>query len=167
MLQPFPLAPRKSLGLFLENGDQWKRSRTSLTPAFSSGKLRQMFPQINDCVDHLMCNTEEKCDEEKPFDMYKYVFLLLYCYISIITTHVNNDLMFVYWKRPIFILSNKTNLLCFFPIQSLPATDPGRNWQVCLRPSDSRTDGRTGRLPSQHPHPLWRPLQNYHPAACQ
>ncbi|WAQ96340.1 CP3A4-like protein, partial [Mya arenaria] len=66
--KPFPLAPRKSLGLFLENGDQWKRSRASLTPAFSTGKLRQMFSQINDSVDHLVCNTEGKCGES--FDIY-------------------------------------------------------------------------------------------------
>ncbi|RUS73984.1 hypothetical protein EGW08_018252, partial [Elysia chlorotica] len=36
----FPLAPKKSLGLFLENGAQWKRSRNLLTPAFSTGKLK-------------------------------------------------------------------------------------------------------------------------------
>ena len=40
--KPFPLAPRKSLGLFLENGEQWHRSRTLLTPAFSAGKLKQV-----------------------------------------------------------------------------------------------------------------------------
>lgn len=38
----FPLAPRKSLGLFLENGSQWHRSRSLLTPAFSAGKLKQV-----------------------------------------------------------------------------------------------------------------------------
>ncbi|XP_035829344.1 cytochrome P450 3A8, partial [Aplysia californica] len=40
--KPFPLAPRKSLGLFLENGSQWRRSRTLLTPAFSTGKLKKV-----------------------------------------------------------------------------------------------------------------------------
>lgn len=68
--KPFPLAPRKALGLFLENGDQWKKSRSSLTPAFSSGKLRQMFPTINKCVDHLVSNTNEKCEIGEPFDAY-------------------------------------------------------------------------------------------------
>ncbi|KAL4239783.1 Cytochrome P450 3A4 [Mactra antiquata] len=68
--KPFPLAPRKALGLFLENGDQWKKSRTSLTPAFSSGKLRQMFGTINDSVNHLVDNTETKCDEGKSCDVY-------------------------------------------------------------------------------------------------
>lgn len=47
----FPLAPRKSLGLFLENGLQWKRSRNLLTPAFSSGKMKQV--SIIDPLFHL------------------------------------------------------------------------------------------------------------------
>ncbi|XP_060565718.1 cytochrome P450 3A24-like [Ruditapes philippinarum] len=68
--KPFPLAPRKALGLFLENGDQWKRSRTSLTPAFSSGKLRHMFATINNSVDHLVANTEHKCEKEETYDAY-------------------------------------------------------------------------------------------------
>ncbi|KAH3861757.1 cytochrome P450 3A24-like [Dreissena polymorpha] len=68
--KPFPLAPRKSLGLFLENGDQWKKSRTSLTPAFSSGKLRDMFATINSSVDHLVCNTDDKCNIGETFDVY-------------------------------------------------------------------------------------------------
>lgn len=68
--KPFPMAPKKSLGLFLENGDQWKRSRTTLTPAFSSGKLRQMFRTINQSVDHLVDNAEVECDQEKLCDVY-------------------------------------------------------------------------------------------------
>lgn len=71
ILQPFPLAPRKSLGLFLENGDQWKKSRTSLTPAFSTGKLRHMFSTINESVDHLVANTDEKCENGETYDVYK------------------------------------------------------------------------------------------------
>ncbi|KAL8611857.1 hypothetical protein ACOMHN_027592 [Nucella lapillus] len=41
--KPFPLAPRKAQGLFLENGAQWHRSRSLLTPAFSAGKLKQPY----------------------------------------------------------------------------------------------------------------------------
>ncbi|XP_071130896.1 cytochrome P450 3A24-like [Mytilus edulis] len=64
----FPLAPRKSLGLFLENGSQWKRSRSLLTPVFSSGKLKQMYSTMSDRVDHLMDNLENK--KEVSIDMY-------------------------------------------------------------------------------------------------
>ena len=44
----------------------------TLTPAFSSGKLRQMFGTINQCADHLVDNTEEECQKDKLFDVYRY-----------------------------------------------------------------------------------------------
>ncbi|KAL5018223.1 hypothetical protein ScPMuIL_003945 [Solemya velum] len=68
--KPFPLAPRRALGLFLENGHQWKRSRTLLTPAFSTGKLKQMFNIMNSSVDFLVANLEKQCESGKPFDVY-------------------------------------------------------------------------------------------------
>ncbi|XP_041364331.1 cytochrome P450 3A24-like [Gigantopelta aegis] len=68
--KPFPLAPRKSLGLFLENGHQWKRSRTILSPAFSSGKLKQMFSIISNNVDILVKMLTEKSKKGNPFDIY-------------------------------------------------------------------------------------------------
>nr|XP_022318271.1 cytochrome P450 3A9-like isoform X2 [Crassostrea virginica] len=68
--KPFPLAPRKSLGLFLENGHQWKRSRTLLTPAFSAGKLKQMFGIMNECTDHLLDNLNKKTKSCKSLDIY-------------------------------------------------------------------------------------------------
>ncbi|XP_061191534.1 cytochrome P450 3A4-like [Saccostrea echinata] len=68
--KPFPLAPRKSLGLFLENGHQWKRSRTLLTPAFSAGKLKQMFGIMNECTDHFLENMEKKTKTSKMLDIY-------------------------------------------------------------------------------------------------
>lgn len=71
MLQPFPLAPRKALGLFLENGDQWKKSRASLTPAFSSGKIKHMFATINESVDHLVASTGKKCEKGETYDVYE------------------------------------------------------------------------------------------------
>ncbi|XP_052689109.1 cytochrome P450 3A9-like [Crassostrea angulata] len=68
--KPFPLAPRKSLGLFLENGHQWKRSRTLLTPAFSAGKLKQMFGIMNECTDHLLESMNKKAKSCKTLDIY-------------------------------------------------------------------------------------------------
>lgn len=70
-LQQFPLGPRKSLGLFLENGRQWKRSRTMLTPAFSSGKLKQMYSTMSNGVDRLMENLEKNNQGENSVDIYK------------------------------------------------------------------------------------------------
>ncbi|KAL3877748.1 hypothetical protein ACJMK2_035410 [Sinanodonta woodiana] len=70
--KPFPLAPRKALGLFLENGHQWKQSRSILTPAFSTGKIKKMFPIIDNMVDHLEENLNVKSAEAKPFDIYSF-----------------------------------------------------------------------------------------------
>ncbi|ESO83981.1 hypothetical protein LOTGIDRAFT_108496, partial [Lottia gigantea] len=66
----FPLAPKKSLGLFLEEGDQWKKSRSMLTPAFSSGKMKKMFSIMNDCTDLFVENLDGKADDGKSFDIY-------------------------------------------------------------------------------------------------
>uniref|UniRef100_A0A2C9JFY0 Cytochrome P450 n=1 Tax=Biomphalaria glabrata TaxID=6526 RepID=A0A2C9JFY0_BIOGL len=70
LVQPFPLAPRKSLGLFLENGHQWKRSRSLLTPAFSTGKLKQMAPIMLEAADILVERLTEKCKENQILDIY-------------------------------------------------------------------------------------------------
>ncbi|PVD38785.1 hypothetical protein C0Q70_01408 [Pomacea canaliculata] len=69
--KPFPLAPRKSLGLFLENGHQWRRSRSLLTPAFSSGKLKQMMNIMTTSADMLVENLSSRCrGREGTVDMY-------------------------------------------------------------------------------------------------
>ncbi|XP_053611893.1 cytochrome P450 6B7-like [Plodia interpunctella] len=39
--------------LFFSDGDLWRLLRQRMTPAFSSGKLKSMFPLIIDCADRL------------------------------------------------------------------------------------------------------------------
>lgn len=69
--KPFPLAPRKSLGLFLENGDQWRRSRSILSPAFSTSKLRQMTGVMEQQVDKLLLNLGTQQAKGSYFDIYR------------------------------------------------------------------------------------------------
>ncbi|XP_076456167.1 cytochrome P450 3A4-like [Babylonia areolata] len=69
--KPFPLAPRKSLGLFLENGAQWHRSRSLLTPAFSSGKLKQMLPIMNSSANVLVRELSSRRKETSFMDVYQ------------------------------------------------------------------------------------------------
>ncbi|GFO10394.1 cytochrome p450 3a9 [Plakobranchus ocellatus] len=66
----FPLAPKKTRGLFLENGAQWKRSRNLLTPAFSTGKLKMMTPIMSEAADILVERLTDKAKEEDSTDIY-------------------------------------------------------------------------------------------------
>ncbi|XP_060071556.1 cytochrome P450 3A8-like [Ylistrum balloti] len=68
--KPFPLAPRKSLGLFLENGHQWRRSRSILSPAFSTSKLRKMTGVMEEQIDKLLHKLGNQQRDGAFFDIY-------------------------------------------------------------------------------------------------
>ncbi|XP_027730664.1 cytochrome P450 3A8-like [Vombatus ursinus] len=46
--------------------DQWKRIRTVLSPTFTSGKLKEMFPIINQYGDVLVKNMQKEAEKSKP-----------------------------------------------------------------------------------------------------
>ncbi|XP_036597173.1 cytochrome P450 3A9-like [Trichosurus vulpecula] len=46
--------------------DQWKRIRTVLSPTFTSGKLKEMFPIINQYGDVLVKNMRKEAEKGKP-----------------------------------------------------------------------------------------------------
>ncbi|XP_056416274.1 cytochrome P450 3A4-like isoform X2 [Hyla sarda] len=49
--------------------EQWKRIRTVLSPTFTSGKLKQMFPIIKQYGDLLVKNIQKKVDNKEFVDM--------------------------------------------------------------------------------------------------
>uniref|UniRef100_A0A8C5Q4P5 Cytochrome P450 n=1 Tax=Leptobrachium leishanense TaxID=445787 RepID=A0A8C5Q4P5_9ANUR len=49
--------------------DQWKRIRTVLSPTFTSGKLKKMFPLVKHYGDLLVQNLREKIDIRQPLNM--------------------------------------------------------------------------------------------------
>ncbi|XP_060116485.1 cytochrome P450 3A21-like [Heteronotia binoei] len=49
--------------------EQWKRIRTVLSPTFTSGKLKEMFPIIVHHVKSLMKNIQAKVEREEPLDI--------------------------------------------------------------------------------------------------
>ncbi|KAM4053507.1 cytochrome P450 3A29-like [Anomaloglossus baeobatrachus] len=49
--------------------DQWKRIRTVLSPTFTSGKLKQMFPIIKQYGDLLVKNIQKKIDNKEFIDI--------------------------------------------------------------------------------------------------
>ncbi|KAM4698058.1 cytochrome P450 3A24-like [Rhinophrynus dorsalis] len=60
--------PLKSSVLIAED-EQWKRIRTVLTPTFTSGKLKQMFPLIKHYGDLLVQNIQKKVDNKETLNM--------------------------------------------------------------------------------------------------
>ncbi|XP_068941481.1 cytochrome P450 3A4-like [Petaurus breviceps papuanus] len=46
--------------------DQWKRIRNVLSPTFTSGKLKEMFPIINEYGDMLVKNMRTEAEKSKP-----------------------------------------------------------------------------------------------------
>ncbi|XP_056416251.1 cytochrome P450 3A4-like isoform X2 [Hyla sarda] len=49
--------------------EQWKRIRTVLSPTFTSGKLKQMFPIVKQYGDLLVKNIQKKVDNKEFVDM--------------------------------------------------------------------------------------------------
>ncbi|XP_062999710.1 cytochrome P450 3A24-like [Elgaria multicarinata webbii] len=48
--------------------EQWKRIRAVLSPAFTSGKLKEMFPIINDYGEMLVKNVQKKVENDETID---------------------------------------------------------------------------------------------------
>ncbi|KAF2896691.1 hypothetical protein ILUMI_09488 [Ignelater luminosus] len=55
--------------LFNLKGAKWKHLRTKLTPAFSSGKMKMMFPTLVDYSDHLVMVIDRHIEEKQPIDI--------------------------------------------------------------------------------------------------
>jgi len=57
-------------GLMSIIGSQWKRVRSSLSPSFSSSKLKEMFPLVNECSENLLANIQKSADSDQgQFDV--------------------------------------------------------------------------------------------------
>jgi len=52
--------------------EKWKYMRTIMSPTFSSGKLKRMMPQINQCAKQLLQHLEKPCKEGKSVEMKDY-----------------------------------------------------------------------------------------------
>ncbi|KAJ1096471.1 hypothetical protein NDU88_001611 [Pleurodeles waltl] len=68
---------RRSLGangpldsaITIAQDEQWKRIRTVISPTFTSGKLKEMFPIISHYADILMKNARKKMESDEPVNM--------------------------------------------------------------------------------------------------
>ena len=50
-------------GVNVVGGEQWKRIRSTLSPAFSSSKLKEMFGIFEDCTDHTVARLQKLLQE--------------------------------------------------------------------------------------------------------
>ncbi|KAB1263438.1 Cytochrome P450 3A8, partial [Camelus dromedarius] len=53
----------------LAEDEQWKRTRILLSPSFTSGKLKEMFPIIGQYGDVLLRNLRREAEKGKPVTM--------------------------------------------------------------------------------------------------
>jgi len=72
--RPLILKPPEPLASMLTRaqGDKWKRIRSTLTPAFSALKMKQMFPVMNSCCDILLKKLSEVADREQSVNIVKF-----------------------------------------------------------------------------------------------
>ncbi|XP_013792852.2 cytochrome P450 3A6-like, partial [Limulus polyphemus] len=73
MLVPGTTQPIKELKsqLIYKRGEHWKEVRSLLTPTFSSSKMRQMTPIMQECVGVLMEKIAQKAQTEEDFDIFE------------------------------------------------------------------------------------------------
>ncbi|XP_059243271.1 cytochrome P450 3A24-like, partial [Mustela nigripes] len=53
----------------MSEDEQWKRIRTLLSPTFTSGKLKEMFPIIGHYGDVLVRNLRKEAEKGKPINL--------------------------------------------------------------------------------------------------
>ncbi|XP_031561235.1 cytochrome P450 3A4-like [Actinia tenebrosa] len=68
----FPPNNKIKFGLMTAKDDDWKRIRSTLTPTFSSGKLKQMVSLIEESCDVLVEKLEEVADTGRSIDIFSW-----------------------------------------------------------------------------------------------
>ncbi|XP_013930979.1 PREDICTED: cytochrome P450 3A9-like [Thamnophis sirtalis] len=65
----FPAPDILKNAVSMAKDEQWKRIRTVLSPTFTSGKLKEMFPIIKHYGDILIQNVQRKMENDEPIDV--------------------------------------------------------------------------------------------------
>lgn len=71
----FAIAEHDTLNQNLSNlkGHKWRSLRNKLTPTFSSGKLKQMFDQLDKCSENLLIDLESIADCREPTNSHSFM----------------------------------------------------------------------------------------------
>lgn len=49
---------------FVQVGESWKKTRSMLTPIFTPGRIKQLYPIVNDTVEKLLVHIEKNLDKD-------------------------------------------------------------------------------------------------------
>ncbi|XP_071147591.1 cytochrome P450 3A21-like [Mytilus edulis] len=66
---PFKMAKENASGVAAAYDNHWKFLRSTISPTFSSGKLKLMVPKIQKCCTDLVENIQQHSDQGEPVDM--------------------------------------------------------------------------------------------------
>ncbi|XP_023228557.1 cytochrome P450 3A4-like [Centruroides sculpturatus] len=61
---------KRRINLLFLKGTEWKEMRSLVTPSFTTSKMKMMSPIMNDSIDTLLENLNEKCQSGETFDVY-------------------------------------------------------------------------------------------------
>ncbi|ESP04227.1 hypothetical protein LOTGIDRAFT_223980 [Lottia gigantea] len=118
-----------SKGVFFQRGNNWKRIRSIITPTFSSGKLKLMFPSILDCGHILSRNMVANSIEGTPIDVkncfgaYTMDVIARTAFGIDVDSQTNPDEPFVHMARKLFT-PRKWFGIVYLIISSIPLTIP-------------------------------------------
>ncbi|KAK9885356.1 hypothetical protein WA026_010852 [Henosepilachna vigintioctopunctata] len=61
--------PMWNKNLFSLKGQKWKEMRSTLSPSFTSSKIRQMFVLMDKCAEYFMSNMTQTCEDLMEMDL--------------------------------------------------------------------------------------------------
>ena len=100
------------------NGDDWRQTRSIISPTFTSGKMKAMYPLISDAVDLMMDKIKEGSGKEFDLkDLYGCLSMdiIARCAFAV-DTNANDGNPFVYHAKAFFTFSVwKIALFVFLP----------------------------------------------------
>jgi len=112
----YPIAKRMVGAM---KGDEWKSTRTVITPTFSSGKMKRMFPSVDHVSDVMINNVRQMLGRPinivNVFGCYSMDVIVRCCYATVTNSIDNAKDVFVKHSRS-FINSNPIDYISFLII---------------------------------------------------
>lgn len=113
--------------LFSLTGQKWRDMRVTLSPSFTSGKLRNMFPHIKKCasmmsayIEKNMVNGEYKCDAKDLFSRYQ-INIISSVAFGVENDSINDRNHSFYTNGIDFFKPTPRNILRFLLFQYMPS----------------------------------------------